>query len=48
MRSLSFMNQEVEANETIVVESVITDDLDMNRLRDVNDDYDEILFNSER
>jgi hypothetical protein len=47
MDSLSFLNQNIEANETIVVEED-SHPLDWDRLRDVNDDYDEILFNSKR
>jgi len=46
MDSLSFMYQEVEANQTIVVEEV--DELDLDRLRDFNDSYNSIMFNSER
>ena len=47
MDSLSFLNQNIEANETIVVEED-SHPLDWDRLRDVNDDYDEILFYSKR
>jgi len=47
MTSLSFLNQEIEANETIISESH-RNSLDLNRLCDANDDYDEILFYPER
>jgi len=43
--SLSFLDQDVEANETIVTESM-GDELDVRRLLDVDDDYEEILYNS--
>ena len=44
MNSLSFLSQNIEARETIVVEED-SDVLDWDRLRDANDDYDSILFN---
>ncbi len=47
MDSLSFLIEDVEANETIVVEDD-SHPLDWDRLRDANDDYDEILFYPER
>ncbi len=47
MDSLFFLSEDVEANETIVVEED-SHPLDWDRLRDANDDYDEILFYPER
>ena len=47
MDSLSFLNQNIEANETIVVEED-SHPIDWDRLRDANDDYDSILFYPER
>ena len=47
MDSLSFLSQNIEANQTIVVEEV-SHPLDWDRLRDANDDYDSILFFPER
>jgi hypothetical protein len=47
MDSLSFLSEDIEANQTIVVEEDIHQ-LDWDRLRDANDDYDEILFYPER
>jgi len=40
------MNQDVEANCTVVVEEV--KELDLNRLRDSDDTYNSILFDPER
>ena len=45
--SLSFLSQDIEANQTIVVEED-SHPLDWDRLRDANDDYDSILFYPER
>ncbi len=47
MDSFSFLSEDVEANETIVVEED-SHPLDWDRLRDANDDYDSILFYPER
>ena len=47
LRSLSFLDQEIEVDQTIVTEIVI-DGLDWDRLRDHNDDYESILFLPER
>jgi hypothetical protein len=47
MDSLSFLNKDVEANQTIVVEEN-SHPLSWDRLRDGNDDYDSILFYPER
>ncbi len=47
METLSFLSQNIEANQTIVVEEDIHP-LDWDRLRDANDDYDSILFYPER
>jgi hypothetical protein len=47
MDSFSFLSEDVEANETIVSEED-SHPLDWDRLRDANDDYDEILFYPER
>ena len=47
MGSLSFLSQNIEANQTIVVEED-SHPLDWDRLRDANDDYDSILFYPER
>ena len=47
MDSLSFLSQNIEARETIVVEKD-SHSLDWDRLRDANDDYDSILFYSKR
>ncbi len=47
MDSLSFLSQNIEANQTIVVEED-SRPLDWDRLRDANDDYDSILFYPER
>ncbi len=41
------MSEDIEANQTIVVEED-SHPLDWERLRDANDDYDEILFYPER
>ena len=43
MDTLSFLSQNIEANETIIVEED-SHPLDWDRLRDSNDDYDSILF----
>ncbi len=45
--SLSFLSQNIEADQTIVVEED-SHPLDWDRLRDANDDYDSILFYPER
>ena len=45
--SLSFLSQNIEANHTIVIEED-SHPLDWDRLRDANDDYDEILLYPER
>jgi hypothetical protein len=45
--SLSFLSQNIEANQTIVVEED-SHPLDWGRLRDANDEYDSILFYPER
>ncbi len=45
--SFSFLSQNIEANETIVVEED-SYPLDWNRLQDANDDYDSILLYPER
>jgi len=45
MESLSFLNREIVVEQPIVVEEV-SEGLDWNRLRDLNDDYDTLLFNS--
>jgi hypothetical protein len=47
MNTLSFLSQNIEANQTIVVEED-SHLLDWDRLRDANDDYDSILFYPER
>ncbi len=47
MDTLSFLSQNIEANQTIIVEEV-SHPLDWDRLRDANDDYDSILFYPER
>jgi len=47
LNSLSFLNHEIEARETIVVEED-RNKLDLNRLLDTDDDYEEILFLPER
>jgi hypothetical protein len=47
MDTLSFLSQNIEANETVVVEED-NNLLDWERLRDSNDDYDSILFHPER
>jgi hypothetical protein len=47
MNRLSFLSQNIEADETIVVEED-SHPLDWDRLRDANDDYDTILFYPER
>ena len=47
MDSFSFLSEDIEANETIVVEED-SHPLDWDRLRDANDDYDSILFYPER
>ena len=47
MDTLSFLSQNIEANQTIVVEED-SHPLDWDRLRDANDDYDSILFYPER
>jgi hypothetical protein len=47
MGSLSFLSQNIEANQTIVVEED-SHPMDWDRLRDANDDYDSILFYPER
>jgi len=46
MRSLSFLTKEIEANQTVIIEEV--DGLDLNRLLDTNDDYNSILFSSQK
>ncbi len=43
MDSFSFLSEDIEANQTIVVEED-SHPLDWDRLRDANDDYDSILF----
>ena len=48
LESLSFMNEEIEANETVIVEGDTHNQLDLNRLLDANDDYNEILYNEDR
>ncbi len=45
--SLSFLSQNIEANQTIVVEED-SQPLDWDRLRDAHDDYDSILYYPER
>ncbi len=45
--TLSFLNKDFEANQTIVVDEDCHP-LDWERLRDSNDDYDSILFYPER
>jgi hypothetical protein len=47
INSFSFLSEDIEANETIVVEED-SHPLDWDRLRDANDDYDSILFYPER
>ena len=47
MDSLSFLSQNIEANQTIIVLED-SNQLDWDRLRDANDDYDTILFYPER
>jgi hypothetical protein len=47
MDSFSFLSQNIEARETIVVQEE-DHPLDWVRLRDANDDYDSILFYPER
>ena len=47
LNSLSFLSQNIEANQTIVVEED-SHPLDWDRLRDANDDYDTILVYPER
>ena len=47
MDSFSFLSEDIEANQTIVVEED-GHPLDWDRLRDANDDYDSILFYPER
>jgi len=47
MRSLSFLQQEIEVDQSITVEEV-SDGLDLNRLLDNNDDYESLLYNSKR
>jgi hypothetical protein len=47
MGSLSFLSQNIDANQTIVVEED-SHPLDWDRLRDANDDYNSILFYPER
>jgi hypothetical protein len=47
MNTLSFLSQNIEASQTIVVEED-SHLLDLDRLRDANDDYDSILFYPER
>ena len=46
MSSLAFLHEKVEVDETVTVEK--DKELDMNRLLDANDDYDELLFNPDR
>ena len=46
MDSLSFLSEDIEANETIVLSEV--SELDLKRLLDQNDSYNSILFNSKR
>ena len=41
------MSQEIEANETLILEED-KDLLDINRLKDANDSYEEILFHPDR
>ncbi len=45
--TLSFLSQNIEANQTIVVEED-SHPLNWDRMRDANDDYDSILFYQER
>lgn len=47
MSSMSFIDKEVEANQTFISEEE-KNQLDMKRLTDHNDDYDEILYSSKR
>ncbi len=47
MDSLSFLSEDIEANQTIVIEED-SHPLHWDRLRDANDDYDSILFYPER
>ena len=47
MDSLSFLSQNIEVNQTIIVLED-SHQLDWDRLRDANDDYDTILFYPER
>jgi len=47
--TLDFLNRKVETRDSIVTDSINNrKKLDMNRLLDTNDDYDEILVNSQR
>lgn len=48
MESMSFIYEDVEANQTIISEEEVRNPLDWNRLKNSNDDYDEILFNADR
>ena len=47
MDSFSLLSEDIEANQTIVVQED-SHQLDWDRLRDANDDYDSILFYPER
>jgi len=47
MDSLSFLCEDIESNETIVIEDE-KDPLDLNRLLDNNDSYDEIMFHDDK
>lgn len=48
MNSLGFLDEEVVANETEIESEIDNRPLDWNRLRDANDSYNTILFNSQR
>ncbi len=48
MDSLSFLSQNNEQDESGIVVEKDRRSLDWNRLRDANDDYDEILFDPNR
>jgi hypothetical protein len=48
MNNLDFLDEEIESNGTIIVESVDEHPLDWGRLRDANDSYSSILFDPNR
>jgi hypothetical protein len=48
MDSLSFLSEDIKANETVVSEEQDRHRLDWDRLRDANDSYEEILFDPNR